>query len=43
MTRKFASMLVCGLLLVALTACTNTAKGFGRDMEKAGQNIQKTF
>jgi predicted small secreted protein len=42
MTRKLASLGLCGLLLVALTAC-NTAQGFGRDMEKAGQSIQKTF
>jgi entericidin A len=32
-------------LLIAFTAplagCGNTADGFGRDLERAGQNIQK--
>ena len=26
---------------VLLSGCTNTADGFGKDLEKAGQNIQK--
>lgn len=43
MTRKLGSLLLCGLLLATLAACSNTAQGFGRDMEKAGQSIQSTF
>lgn len=34
------------LLLAAslsLAACSNTAEGVGRDVEKAGQKIQQTF
>lgn len=33
------------ILAVCLTlgACSNTAEGIGRDVEKAGQKIQKTF
>ncbi|GJL85740.1 MAG: hypothetical protein DHS20C02_15150 [Micavibrio sp.] len=35
---------VAGFLLImsGLSAC-NTADGFGRDMEKAGESIQDTF
>lgn len=36
---------VTGLLLAAgaaLSAC-NTAEGFGRDVQKAGEKIQETF
>lgn len=43
MTLRLSSLFLCGLILVTLTACSNTAQGFGRDMEKAGQNIQNTF
>ncbi len=37
-------MAVIGLLLMmgGLSAC-NTADGFGRDMESAGESIQDTF
>lgn len=34
-------ILVSGAL--ALSACSNTAEGVGRDVEKAGEKIQKTF
>ncbi len=30
-------------LAVALGACSNTFEGAGRDIEKAGQSIQRTF
>lgn len=30
-------------LLLCLGACANTLDGAGRDIEKAGQSIQKTF
>jgi len=30
-------------IIITLSACTNTLQGAGRDIEKAGQNIQKTF
>ncbi len=42
--RSFLKMAVVALLMLAmggLSAC-NTAEGFGRDMEKAGQSIQKS-
>jgi len=29
--------------LISLSACSNTWHGVGRDVEKAGQSIQKTF
>lgn len=29
--------------LLVLSACGNTLNGAGRDIEKAGQSIQKTF
>ena len=38
MNRLF--FLVLALLSVALTGC-NTMRGFGQDMEKAGEAIQK--
>ncbi len=43
--RSFLNVIaVVGLLLVTvgLNAC-NTAEGFGRDVEKAGEKIQETF
>ncbi len=30
-------------LILSLSACSNTLDGAGRDLEKAGQSIQKTF
>lgn len=43
MTRKILSILVCGIFLLTGAACSNTAEGFGRDLEQTGQKIQKTF
>jgi predicted small secreted protein len=35
---------ICLLLAVfALSACSNTFEGAGKDIEKAGQKIQETF
>ncbi|MFP4314464.1 MAG: entericidin A/B family lipoprotein [Alphaproteobacteria bacterium] len=31
------------LSILVLSACSNTAEGMGRDIEKAGQKIQDTF
>lgn len=39
---KLALVALLGLMSLPLAACQNTATGFGRDMEKAGQSIQKT-
>lgn len=39
MKSKILSLFV----LIALSACANTLDGAGRDIEKAGQAIQKTF
>ena len=30
-------------VIMALSACSNTMDGAGRDIEKMGKNIQKTF
>ncbi|HBR68288.1 MAG TPA: entericidin EcnAB [Rhodospirillaceae bacterium] len=38
---KVAAMATLMLVMGSLSAC-NTAEGFGRDMEKAGQSIQKS-
>ncbi|MCD8563101.1 MAG: entericidin A/B family lipoprotein [Alphaproteobacteria bacterium] len=40
--RLFIALLLIGASL-NLAACSNTAQGFGKDMEKAGEKIQKTF
>jgi predicted small secreted protein len=34
---------VSALSALALAGCSNTFDGAGRDIEKAGQNIQKNF
>lgn len=41
MTRNF---ILCMLVIAGLgiASCENTAKGFGKDMERAGQNIQNS-
>lgn len=38
-------LIVSALLMsvIALSGCSNTLDGAGRDIEKAGQKIQKTF
>lgn len=44
MLKNFLRLSFLGFVVVAglsLSAC-NTAEGFGRDMEKAGQSIQKS-
>jgi len=37
---KRMAMILMALLIVALAGC-NTMRGFGQDMEKAGEAIQK--
>jgi predicted small secreted protein len=43
--KKNAKTLICTWVLlmlgISLSACANTAEGFGRDLERAGQTIQK--
>lgn len=34
---------VLTVVVVALTGCSNTFDGAGRDIEKAGESIQRTF
>ncbi|MCD8497567.1 MAG: entericidin A/B family lipoprotein [Alphaproteobacteria bacterium] len=41
--RFLTVLILASLALTNLSACSNTADGFGRDMEKAGEKIQKTF
>lgn len=38
--RKIIALPLIGLGLIALSAC-NTAEGFGEDLEKTGEAIQK--
>lgn len=40
---RYYIVALLSLAALSLSACSNTAQGFGRDMEKAGQKIQKTF
>jgi predicted small secreted protein len=35
------SSLFCALICLALAACSNTFKGMGQDIERAGEAIQK--
>jgi predicted small secreted protein len=45
MKKMFVRYCVFGLLIGAcavVAACGNTAEGFGRDVEKAGQSIQQS-
>jgi predicted small secreted protein len=37
---RFAAVVLIGLLVVALSGC-NTMRGFGKDVETAGEAIQK--
>lgn len=37
-TAVYVALILCSLFV---SACKNTAGGFGKDMEKAGQNIQE--
>lgn len=41
--KKLTLLAFIGLALISLSACSNTAEGIGRDVEKAGQKIQDTF
>lgn len=43
MRNRYFVLLACFALLLAGAACSNTVDGLGRDMESAGQKIQKTF
>jgi len=36
-------MILSLMTLMSLAACSNTLDGAGRDIEKAGQKVQKTF
>jgi predicted small secreted protein len=40
---RFACLALALLSGLALSGCGNTVNGMGRDIEKAGQNIQKSF
>lgn len=40
MTRNIVAALLAACLIVALTGC-NTLHGMGKDIEKAGEGIQK--
>jgi predicted small secreted protein len=37
---KLLQLILAGLIVVSLAAC-NTVNGFGKDVEKAGEVIQK--
>jgi predicted small secreted protein len=39
-TKILTALVFAVLALGGLTACQNTADGFGKDMEKAGRSIQ---
>lgn len=39
--KKIVTLALLLAFAAPLAACSNTADGFGRDLEKAGQNIQK--
>jgi len=43
MKSKYFVLLACSAFLFVGTSCSNTVDGLGRDMESAGQTIQKTF
>ena len=43
MKTVFFACAVCALSALALAGCSNTFDGAGRDIEKAGQTIQKKF
>lgn len=37
------SVILMAVIMISLSACSNTMDGAGRDIEKAGQAIQKQF
>lgn len=43
MNKKFAILLLCAGLTLALSGCGNTFHGAGRDLEEWGQTLQETF
>ena len=40
---RFGLLALALFLGLALSGCGNTINGMGRDIEKAGQNIQRSF
>lgn len=42
MKNKLIVMLSLFTIMLATSACTNTVDGAGRDIEKAGENIQRS-
>lgn len=40
---RFAVLSMALLSSLALAGCSNTVDGMGRDLENAGQGIQRTF
>lgn len=42
MHKKIVKMLSLFVALAAVSACTNTVDGAGRDIERAGENIQRS-
>lgn len=43
MRHQILLTIIVGLALISLSACSNTAEGIGRDVERAGKKIQDTF
>ncbi len=43
MHRVLATLFLLAVCLPAMTACSNTFDGVGRDLERAGETIQNTF
>ena len=41
--RQMVIILLTGMAIASLTACSNTFNGFGQDMEKNGEAIQRQF
>lgn len=39
--KKLLTLVLFLAVAAPLAGCGNTAEGFGRDLERAGQNIQK--
>lgn len=42
MNKKIVMTLALFAVLVGFSGCTNTVDGAGRDIEKAGENIQRS-
>jgi predicted small secreted protein len=43
MSRRLAILIMFVLTSVSATGCSNTMNGFGQDMQKNGEAIQRTF